>query len=158
MTPIPVFNQVLTAAELADIETFISGLETVLPAALQVNLTEDERRTISTVGPERFPLMVKTLEDFAPANPKLQPAFTTLADATNDYKLAQQIRPFLPRLKALVERFEETQQVALHETWQYVLDFYAMTQQARQRNVPGSEAVYAEMFPYFDQPERPDTP
>ena len=93
MSPIPVFNQILNAAELGDIETFITGLENVLPAPLQVNLTEEERRTIVTVGPERFPLMVRTIEDLAPANPKLQSAFIPLADATNDYTLAQQIRP-----------------------------------------------------------------
>ena len=156
MSPIPVFNQTLTPVELTSIETFIAGLENVLPAALQVNLTEEERRTLATVGTERFPLMVRTIEDLAPANPKLQPTFTTLAEATRDYTLSNQLRPFLPRLKALVERFEETQQVALHETWQYVLDFYNNTQQARQRNVPGSEAVYQEMFPFFDLPERPE--
>ena len=155
MSPIPVFNQILNAVELGNIETLVSGLENAFPLTLQVNLTEEERRTISTVAKERFPLMVRTIEDLAPANPKLQPTFTTLADATNDYKLAQQLRPFLPRLKALVERFEETQQVALHETWHYVLDFYQNTLQARQRNVPGSEAVYQEMFPFFDQPEPP---
>ena len=55
-----------------------------------------------------------------------------------------------------MERFEEMEHVALHETWQYVLDFYSATLQARQRNVPGSEAVYQEMFPFFDRPSRPE--
>jgi hypothetical protein len=155
--PIPVLNQTLTPAEVAGIEAALAALETSLP--VPINLTEAERSSLSTVGAERYQLMVRTIEDFAPANPKLQPAFSSLADATTDYTLSQQLRPFIPRLKALVERFEEMEQVALHEIWQYVLDFYSSTQQARLRNVPGSEAIYEEMFPFFDRPsEQPPAP
>jgi len=152
--PIPVVNQTLTPAEVANIETLVSGLEISLP--ISANLTEDERRSLVTVANERYALLVRVIEDLAPANPKLQPAFSSLPDARTDYELANQLRPFIPRLKGLVERFEELQQVALHESWQYVLDFYNAAGQARQRNVPGSEAVYDEMSPFFDRPDRPE--
>lgn len=152
--PIPVLNQTLTAAELAAIETALAALETSLP--VDINLTEEERRSLSTVGNERAALLTKVIEDLAPANPKLQPQFSSLGDAKTDYELANQLRPFIPRLKGVVERFEEMRQVALHEGWQYVLDFYNSAGQARQRNVPGSEAVYEEMFPFFDRPARPE--
>jgi hypothetical protein len=155
--PIPVLNQTLTAPEVTAIVDALTALENSLP--VPINLTEEERRSLVTVGAERYQLMVRTIEDFAPANPKLQPSFSSLADATTDYTLSQQLRPFVPRLKALVERFEEMEQVALHESWQYVLDFYSSVQQARQRNVPGSEAIYEEMFPFFDRPsEQPPAP
>lgn len=150
--PVPVLNTQISPAQLSAINTAITDLINTLKDVAVVNLTKEERRTLSTIDNARMPGVTSVFERHAIANPALRPGYTSFADAENDYKLSMQLRAIVLRLKAVLEIAEDMGMLAEHEAYLYFLDFYANVQQASRRNVPGVDTVYDDLKRYFDRP------
>ena len=157
--PVNMLNISLTPAQEAAIQTAIDALRANLPFG--INLTRQERTELPNIQDERYSFVNKVITNYAPANPALVSGFAgTLAEATTDFNLYNQLESFIEQLRGILEMYTDTQQVGGTEAYTFSREFYGSAQRAAQNNVPGSDAIVDDLGQLFEQspPPPPLTP
>lgn len=142
-------NRISAAIAAADKTAFL-GHVTDATALLPflINLTPTERRRLPGIGIERAGMV----EDFSlamTAHPTLVPSFVNMVEVNKDIVLFRDLLPLLNAATELCEKIDDTMKATSSDLFVAFTAFYASVKEARRRNVPGSDAVYAELAPYF---------
>jgi len=138
----------------AAINTAFADINTNFPFA--VNLTKDERSSIPNIDNERYPFVQRTIDIHAPNNPNLVSGFAgSLPEAQKDWNLMNQCETFKQKALMLIEKLNDTQQLAASEVYRFMRQLYATAKLAAENNVPGADAVVDDLKPLFDLPDRP---
>ena len=115
-----------------------------------INLTETERKTTPNIENSRYPYVERTMDIHAPGNPNLVSGFAyTLAQATTDWTLVKQCDQLLPLFRGIVEKLEDTRQLAASELYAFFREFYRTAVAAAENNVPGADVIVADLAPLF---------
>jgi hypothetical protein len=131
----------------------INTINSKLPFLL--NLTEQERRELPSVGPKTVGFDEQCASYMA-SNPELIPSFVELAEVTKDRTLRTQLGDVLRPMMQLAEGVQDTYKVVAHEVFMADLSFYQNVRQAARRGVVGADTIYNELKQRF--PGRPKTP
>src|SRR5436190_260442 len=123
-----------------------------------INLTVTERNSTPNIENNRYPYVERAIDFHAPANPNLVSGFAyTLLEAQTDWALVKQCDQLLPLFRAIVEKLEDTRQLAASELWAWFLEFYATAQRAAGNNVTGANTIVDDLSPLFAN-QGPQTP
>jgi len=141
-------NISFTTLQMTAITGAAATINTNMPFA--INLTEQERQDTPNIENSRYPYVERTIDIHAPGNPLLVSGFAyTLPEAQTDWTLLKQCDQLLPLFRAIVEKLEDTRQLAASELYAFFLEFYATAKRAAANNVPGADTVVADLAPLF---------
>ena len=149
-------NAHLTEAQMNEIKTALSTLETAL-SALNVTLTPEERRTYGSVN-EQNKLLINKVWDYRQNSPHLSQPDLDWAEFENDLKSRQFIENITHRVAAIVERLRNSKILHDYDNYQAALDDYAYTNYKAGSNAPGYETKMNELKQFFPRSgKRPAT-
>ena len=140
-------NAHLTEAQMNDIKTALSTLETAL-SALNVTLTPEERRTYGSVN-EQNKLLINKVWDYRQNSPNLSQPDLDWAEFENDLKSRQFIENITHRVAAIVERLKNSKILHDYDSYQAALDDYAYTSYKAGSNAAGYETKMNELKQFF---------
>ncbi len=124
----------MKAAAQVIIDTIVSKVD--------LNLSNEERKSLSTVSNERTPFVLKSISEYAVDYPTLNGIGYPLADASKDMDTFGQMFEVLTKITEATERAEELQMVAGHFAYEFMRDQYANAERYRDKNVAGAQVVY----------------
>ena len=140
-------NAHLTEAQMNEIKTALSTLETAL-SALNVTLTPEERRTYGSVN-EQNKLLINKVWDYRQNSPHLSQPDLDWAEFENDLKSRQFIENITHRVAAIVERLRNSKILHDYDNYQAALDDYAYTNYKAGSSAPGYETKMNELKQFF---------
>lgn len=140
-------NAHLTEAQMNEIKTALSTLETAL-SALNVTLTPEERRTYGSVN-EQNKLLINKVWDYRQNSPHLSQPDLDWAEFENDLKSRQFIENIGHRIAALDERLKNSKILHDYDNYQSALDDYAYTSYKAGSNAAGYETKMNELKQFF---------
>lgn len=140
-------NAHLTEAQMNEIKTALSTLETAL-SALNVTLTPEERRTYGSVN-EQNKLLINKVWDYRQNSPHLSQPDLDWAEFENDLKSRQFIENITHRVAALDERLKNSKILHDYDNYQAALDDYAYTSYKAGSNAAGYETKMNELKQFF---------
>ena len=140
-------NAHLTEAQMNEIKTALSTLETAL-SALNVTLTPEERRTYGSVN-EQNKLLINKVWDYRQNSPNLSQPDLDWAEFENDLKSRQFIENITHRVAAIVERLRNSKILHDYDNYQAALDDYAYTSYKAGSNAAGYETKMNELKQFF---------
>ncbi|MFH1005279.1 MAG: hypothetical protein V1781_07285 [Bacteroidota bacterium] len=143
-------NSTLATAQQTAIQGAIDALITNLP--VKINLTKEDRVAMTNIDNRRYPYVQRAIFVHAPTNPVLVSGFKgSLADATNDFILFDQLERYLPQLKKIIEIYGDLQQVAGSEAYAWFREFYDTSKKGAENGVAGSDSVVDDLKTLFDE-------
>ncbi len=128
-------------AAIADIETNLTFL---------INLTPQERQALPKMGTATQSFVSKALE-IASNNPQFVPPYVDLAAMQKDYDLAVRLQGIEMQFASLCEKVADTNLAAGSEAYVTGLTLYHSIKAAAKVNVPGANALAAELAERFVQ-------
>ncbi len=131
-----------TPAEEATIDAAMQSIITILQSKANFNLSNPERRSLSTVGPDREPYVQRSIETYANQFPQLNGLVYPHALATNDLNTYSYSGKMLTRIAQMEELTEELRMVAGHFAFLFMRDQYQNAERYRSHNVAGAQVVY----------------
>jgi hypothetical protein len=148
-------SAIIAAADKTAFLAKVGEAGALLPFA--INLTPTERRRIVSIGLERAGM----LDDFSlamTAHPTLVPSFVNMTEMNKDLALYRDLMPLAAASMELCEKLDDTMKAVSADLFVAFTAFYASVKEARRRNVPGSDAVYDVLAPYFARNTPPPSP
>jgi hypothetical protein len=130
-----------TPAEFTAIKAAAQSVISLIEAKIILNISNEDRQSLSKVGPEREPFVNDSISDFGVNIPAFNPVGWPLADATNDATFYGQMKELRTILSQATERAEEAQMVAGHFAFQFMLGQYAVAKDNVGGNVPGAQTI-----------------
>lgn len=149
-------NAHLTEAQMNEIKTALSTLETAL-SALNVTLTPEERRTYGSVN-EQNKLLINKVWDYRQNSPNLSQPDLDWAEFENDLKSRQFIENITHRVAAIVERLRNSKILHDYDNYQAALDDYAYTSYKAGSSAPGYETKMNELKQFFPRSGKRSAP
>ena len=149
-------NAHLTEAQMNEIKTALSTLETAL-SALNVTLTPEERRTYGSVN-EQNKLLINKVWDYRQNSPNLSQPDLDWAEFENDLKSRQFIENITHRVAAIVERLKNSKILHDYDNYQAALDDYAYTSYKAGSNAAGYETKMNELKQFFPRSGKRSAP
>jgi len=161
--PFSNINITLTPAQILAIQKAISELKNPSNMPVQFNLTKAERTSIPNISNERYPYVQRSVQIHGPTNPVLANGVAglgvgTLAEATNDLTFYDQMKSFILQLLQVVEIYQDTQQVAGGEAFNWMEELYDYSKSAAKNQVPGADAVVDDLKTLFEGQGGPGAP
>jgi hypothetical protein len=139
-------SSAIRPADKTAIVTNIGSIRSLL--SFLVNLTADERRSLSKMGDSTFSYVDKALA-YALANPMLVPAYVSVADWQKDQDLWKDLRDILIQIETLSEGVSDTKMAVGVESKKAADVFYAAVQIASQQNVVGAETIFDDLSTFY---------
>ena len=144
-------NTVLTAAQVTALKAAIVAMTAPANLPVKFNLTKKERTDLENIDNKRYPYVQRTITTHAVAHPTLVSGIAgTLVEATNDWTYGNQLEDLALQLEGVVEILRDTQQVAYSELYAWFREFYRMAQAGAENQVPGADAIVADLSPLFE--------
>ena len=140
-------NAHLTEAQMNEIKTALSTLETAL-SALNVTLTPEERRTYGSVN-EQNKLLINKVWDYRQNSPHLSQPDLDWVEFEKDMTSRQFIENITHRVAAIDERLKNSKILHDYDNYQAALDDYAYTNYKAGSNAPGYETKMNELKQFF---------
>ena len=140
-------NAHLTEAQMNEIKTALSTLETAL-SALNVTLTPEERRTYGSVN-EQNKLLINKVWDYRQNCPHLSQPDLDWVEFEKDMTSRQFIENITHRVAAIDERLKNSKILHDYDNYQAALDDYAYTNYKAGSNAPGYETKMNELKQFF---------
>lgn len=138
-----------------DVTTKLNDIITAL-APYVVNLSMEERAQLYKMGAQRYSLVQKTIT-VADTQAQLVPAFVSVPDLKDDFNCYDQMAPLLQLAAQISERLNDAMMARGNEALtKGTKPIYASVKAAVDQNVPGANAAYDLLNPYFDLPDQPD--
>ena len=153
---LPAINITLSPAQLTAINAALDALEANCP--FRVNIPAGDKNEEQALDTKRYPFTRDVIQNYAPANAKLQPNFLPLIEADNDLKLYDQFIPLVNRIASVLESYTDTQWLAGVEAYTYFREFFAVVERAKNQNVPGSDAIYNDLKRLYEDQGGPPAP
>lgn len=129
----------------AEVDAMKAGAQVIIDtivSKINLNLSNEERQSLSTVSNERIPYVLKSISEYAVDYPALNGIGYPLTDAAKDMETFGQMFEVLTKLTEATERAEELQMVAGHFSYEFMRDQYANAERYRSKNVAGAQVVY----------------
>jgi hypothetical protein len=139
---------VMTPAQIAAIATAITVIRSNLTFLL--NLTKEERKTLSKMGDDGFSYVTKAL-DYAVNNTNIIPGALSLPEAQKDLKLANDLRSILQQINQLAEGIDDTIMQAGVEAKDFSDRFYDMAKSMSSTNTPGLDVIVDDLGTFYDK-------
>lgn len=138
----------LSDGDKSHILDFLKQAENLLP--FLVNLTVDERVSLYKMGNKSVSFVEKSLE-YGKNNPNLVAPYTNMAELESDLNLAKQLAPIVQQVNSLAEKLNDTYTAVGSEAITAATTFYNTVKNARKSNVPGVDAIYADLKERFQK-------
>lgn len=146
----------ITAADKAAFLTKINESFALLP--FLVNLTPENKKSIPTIGPSRAGMVPVFLQQMT-AHPELVPSYVNMTELNADAKLFADLNALAARSHELFESLTDTAHIAGSDALLAFLAFWHNVQEAQRRNVPGIDAIFNSLKPFFTRgPQTPPPP
>ena len=113
----------------------------------------DRRRKLGS-GIRRYGFIDKT-SDLALANPQFAPAFFNAGDLKDIVRDIEMSRNLLNLLQQFARLVNDSLLLFSDEAFSMALLYYNSVKELARRNVPGAEAVFRALEPFFRRPRRP---
>ncbi len=147
-------NTSLTTIQLNDVKTKINDIKAIL--VFLINLTMAERGGLYKMGNIRYTLATKALQH-GTNNASLIIGAMSLTGANTDKLLYDQLMEIRGILASLIEGIDDTKMAAGSEVLTlFVKPLWGAVKILREQNVPGMDAIYDDLFPFYDLPDQPD--
>ena len=131
-----------TSAEVDAMQAAAQSITNTIMSKISFNMSNDERESLSTVGDERLPYVLKSVSEYGVTYPNLNgQAYPHLLAALDQETYAQMFQ-VLTVLKEAIEKAEELQMVAGHFCYKFMRDQYDNAEKYRTENVAGAQVVY----------------
>lgn len=117
-------------------------ISNTIKSKLDFNLSNDERKNISTVGDERLPYVQRSIDEYSTAYPNLNGQAYPANAATLDLVTYKQMQEINTLVKEATERSTEMGLVAGHFCYKFMRDQYDNAEKYRTENVDGAQVVY----------------
>ncbi|HNR19073.1 MAG TPA: hypothetical protein PKN75_06465 [Bacteroidia bacterium] len=115
------------------------------------NLTEAEKKANPTIDNTRYPYVQRTVEEHIVNMPQLVSGFSgTALNAANDFTVYNQLESIRQKALLLLNRIEETQDVAGAELFAFMRGVYEMAKTADDNQVAGARAVVDDIGSLFE--------
>lgn len=140
----PAIDDAVATALATDMQAIIDTL-----AAFNINLTTEDRKEITSIGPQRTAFMV---DYFGNKNDyeKLKPPFLDEGEADKHWELRGRLLNIKTKAAQMLELVDDIKLNSEHFAFQYALEGYATVQRGKDKNVPGADTFYDLLSPYFD--------
>lgn len=109
---------------------------------IDFNLSNEERKSLSALGDERLPYVLKSVTEYAVDYPTLNGIGYALTDAANDLDTYGDMFQVITKLTEATERTVELQMVVGHYAYEFMRDQYDNAERYRTKNVTGAQVVY----------------
>ncbi len=140
----PALDDAAATAVATELQTVIDTL-----TAFNINLTKDERKDATSVGPKRTPFMIDyfgTKDDYA----SLKPPFMDETQAQDHWDVAGRLMNIKTKAAKVLELVDDIKLNSEHFAYQYALEGYATVQRGKDQNVPGADTFHDLLSPHFD--------
>jgi hypothetical protein len=145
-------SAVLTDETVRQIIAYYDAIDALLP--FNISLTIDQRRTIPNISTERGAMDDAFMTQMS-AHPDLVPSFVDMEEVSRDRELRKKLLQLIARDEHTREKFIDANHCAGSDNYQAYMAFYANVKLAAKRNVPGINAVLADLQRFF--PSRSNT-
>ena len=153
---LPAINITFTPLQITAINAALDALEANFP--FRVNIPAADKSGEQALDTRRYPYTRDVIQNYAPANVRLQPNFMPLAEAVNDFTLYDQFTPLINRLASILESYTDTQWLGGVEAYTYFREFFAVVERAKNQNVPGSDVIYNDLKRLYEEQGGPPAP
>jgi hypothetical protein len=113
-----------------------------------VNLTIDERRSLTKMGDKSVAFVMKALE-YASTNPQFVPPYLDVAELSKDAILASQLLAINNAIQILAEKVDDTLMAVGSEAYAASRTFYNSVKSATKEAVPGADAIARDLGERF---------
>lgn len=147
----------LDSAVLAQIKAKIAEISTLVP--FLITLTDEEKRGGIKMGDKSLPFVGKTIE-YATAAPEFKPSYLDETELERDYNLAMALEEVLRQLRPVVQRFEDTAQMAGVEAITAALLYYGSVKSAADKGIGNAPEIFGDLakrFPGKSKSQKPPT-
>jgi hypothetical protein len=131
-----------TPEEIREMKTAAQTISRLIKGKMEINLTNEERRSLSKVSDERMPYVMKSITTYAIDYPRLNGLAYDHADAAADMRTFGELFQVLTLVDEAREVTTEMQMVAGHFAFRFMRDQYINAQRYRGDNVDGAQIVY----------------
>lgn len=140
----------LTPTQIADLTAAVQTIISILTAAADVQLSNEERQ-LPSISAQREPYAQDAVENLGPLHPNLQNPEVTLARATNCWRTSRALKA----LDALMaEAMDRKGDMEINADWvvvRYMNNLYDTAKRYKDANVPGANSVYDRLNDYFSR-------
>ena len=140
-------NAHLTEAQMNEIKTALSTLETAL-SALNVTLTPEERRTYGSVN-EQHKLLINKVRDYHLTKANLSDPDNDWEEFEKDFQSRTFLEGIITSLSEMQQRMENAKILHDYDNYQAALDDYSYTSYRAGGNKPGYETKMNELKQFF---------
>jgi hypothetical protein len=136
------FGIPFTPAEVATIQTSLQSIITIFESKMNFNMSNEERKLISSVGNKREPYIMRSINNYAVQFPNLSGQaypHSLAAIDLNNYELTNMLASPLARIEELRT---EMHMVSGHFAYEFMRDQYDNAKRYRSNNVAGAQVVY----------------
>ncbi len=132
-------NLVIAPAAITEIMGAITTIEAALPDA---TLTEEQRRTYNAISVDNKIFAEEVLDEMTNNTNVIIPAFYNKDFLESDLELFEQVESIKSRMLNVVQRLDDLQRVAGHESYGMGTAVYGMFEMMARSGMPGAQASY----------------
>ncbi len=147
-TSVPLAN---TPAIQTAVSAAIAALRAQAALIGNVNITKDEKGSNLSINDVREPFVKRMLTQHAINVPGIVPSFVNLGNSTTRFNNANYFRSVALQLKQLYEIFDDlsfNEDVPCYKDFRHI---YATAKLGAENNLPGADAIVADIAPLFEQ-------
>lgn len=133
---------VFTPVEIATMKTAAQSITSMVRSKIMFNMSNEERESLSKVGDERAPFVLKSIGDYGVTYPNLNGQAYAHPMAAIDMSTFGDMHEVLTVLAEATEVVTELQMVAGHFCFKFMRDQYDNAAKYRSENVAGAQVVY----------------
>lgn len=149
----------VAAATETTMKTALTTFGTSRATIAIIDLDEDAKASLQTVNNIRYPYVMRTINEHAVNFPSVRPPFLDYDDAKTNFDTTNSLRELKLLLLKEIEAIDEISQIAEHNEFEYMRQFYDMAVQAQKAGtVPGIQSVIDDLKTLFDKTTVPPTP
>jgi hypothetical protein len=149
-----------TPAEITAMQDAAKLISDTINAKILLNLSKDERQSLSKVADERFIYVARSIQEYAAEFPNLNGIGYTVDDVLRDFDTFINLGAMVNLLAEANERVTELQMVAGHFMFEFMTDQYSNAERYKDKNVVGAQTVYDGLKGAFagQGPQQPTPP
>ena len=147
-----------TPAQLADIETALDNVITIIQSVYTGNITADERDTIRSMAEGRYPYAANAIGNLGPQFTNLISREITLTRAAKNFNAYQQNGQINTKVQRILDLITDFNSNAGWVCMKFTDDLYSEAERYKGRNVQGADVVYDALKPLYERERAPQPP
>jgi hypothetical protein len=137
----------LTEEEQGNIIKALDQMEAILKGKV-INLTPEEKQLYGRVG-DKTENWIEKVKMWIDQKPDTVPFYLDLPEFRRDLEYRNLMKPYLARLKMLVESMTDTSVLLGQDIYNFALSYYRNIKLVSKANVPGASEIYADLAKKF---------